>query len=165
MRWRVGRISAAVVFAGLLGCQGGGGGAAGLSEADRAAIQKLAVDDAVAALASNNFEAFANTYTEDADYLPPNGPAVKGRAAILEFLKGFPPYTDFKAALVTLQGSGDVGFVHGTYSMMITMPGAAAATHEEGKWVVGVKRQADGTWKSAVGIWNSNLPLPGVVAK
>jgi ketosteroid isomerase-like protein len=60
---------------------------------------------------------------------------------------------------VTIDGSGDVAYVQGTYSMMITLPGAAGPTHDEGKWVVTARKQADGSWKSTTGIWNSDLPV------
>ena len=159
MRKAVVRIAVVLLVGGLAACQGGGGAPAGLSEADRAAVQKLVVDDAIAALGARNFEAFANTYAEDAGYLPPNGPALKGRPAILSFLQAFPPYSDFKAGAVTLDGSGNMAYVHGTFSMMVTQPGASAPTKDEGKWVVAAKKQANGTWKSVVGIWNSDLPV------
>src|SRR5262245_40767067 len=94
--------------------------AAGFSEADRAAVRKTVIDDAVAALGARNFAAFADTYTADAAYLPPNAPGLKGRDAMLSFLNNFPPYTDFKASAVSIDGSGDVAFVHGTFSMMVT---------------------------------------------
>ncbi len=139
-------------------CQGGNA-AAGLSAADRAAVQKVVADDATAALAARDFAAFANTYTEDAAYLPPNAAALKGRDAMLTFLNAFPPYSDFKAAATTIEGSGDVAYAQGTYSMMLTPPGASAAVKEEGKWVVTAKKQADGSWKATVGIWNSDLPI------
>lgn len=125
-------VAAVVMVSTLVGCQGGGP-TTGLSEADRAAVQRVVVDDAVAALAARDFTAFANTYAEDAAYLPPNGPGLKGRDAMMNFLNSFPPYSDFKAGATTIDGSGNVAYVQGTYSMMITLPGASAPVNEEGK--------------------------------
>jgi len=156
-------VAAVLALGTLVACQGGGA-AAGLSASDRAAVQKSIVDDAVAALAAKDFTAFANTYTSDAAYLPPNGPGLKGRDAMISFLSSFPPYSDFNAAAITIDGAGNVAYVQGTYSMMVTPPGASAPVKDEGKWVVTAKRQADGSWKATIGIFNSDLPIAPVPA-
>lgn len=160
----VGIWAASVLVAvGLTGC-GANGVAAALSDADRAAIQKSQVTDAMAALNAKDFAGYANLFTEDVALLPPNGPTFNGRAGMLTFLEGFPPYSDFKLGLVTIQGSGDAAYVHGTYSMMITPPGASAQVADHGKWVVGARKQADGSWRGTVVIFNSDLPATAPTA-
>lgn len=156
-------VATVLVAVALNGC-GGNGGSVALPDADRAAIQKSIVTDAGAALAAKDFAAFANLYTEDAAYLPPNAPAVKGRAAMVTFLSGFPPYSDFKLGPATIHGSGDVAYVQGTFSMMVTPAGASAPVAEQGKWLVGARKQTDGSWKAAVGIFNSDLPVAAPAA-
>jgi ketosteroid isomerase-like protein len=59
-----------------------------------------------------------------------------------------------------LEGRGDVAYARGSYSMKIAVPGAPAPVDEKGKYVEIWRRQADGSWKLARDIFNSDLPLP-----
>ncbi len=152
-----------LVSVGSMGC-GGNGPAAALSDADRTAIEKSQVTDAMAALNAKDFPGYANLFTEDVALLSPNGPTFNGRAAMLTFFRGFPPYSDMKLGLVTITGSGDAAYVHGTYSMMVTPPGASAPVADHGKWVVGARKQDDGSWKGTVVIFNSDLPATALAA-
>lgn len=147
----------------LMGCSGRGGVTA-FSDADRAAIEKSMVSDAMAALAAKDFESYANLFTEDAALLPPNAPTLNGRAAMVTWLRGFPPYNDFKLGLTTIQGSGDAAYVQGTCSMTLTPPGAPAPVADHGKWLVGARKQPDGSWRGAVVIFNSDLPATAPAA-
>ncbi len=62
--------------------------------------------------------------------------------------------------MVDVGGSGDTAYEIGKYSLTIQAEGQAAMA-DSGKYVVVWKRQADGTWKLHVDIWNSSMPLPG----
>ena len=152
-------VGTVLALCAVVACQGGAAASA-LTEADRAALQKTFVDGHGAALAARDFEAYAHTFTPDGVLLPPNGAGIKGQAAMAQFLSGFPPYSDFKLGVTTIDGSGDIAYVQGTYSMMITPPGATAAIADTGKWVVTAKKQSDGAWKGTIVIWNSDVPLP-----
>jgi ketosteroid isomerase-like protein len=133
---------------------------AGLSDADRAAIRQ-AEDQWVQLTSAKDWEGAAKAYlTEDGKMLPPNGPALNGQAAVAGWLAGYPPFSDFSLEDVTVEGRGDLAYVHGRYSLMVTPPGAAAPIRDQGKHVTIFKKQADGTWKATVGIFNSDLPLP-----
>jgi ketosteroid isomerase-like protein len=154
-----------MVFAvALSGC---GGTATVLSDADRAAIEKSMVTDAMTALAAKDFDGYANLFTEDVALLPPNAPPFNGRPAMITWLKAFPPYSDFKLGSTTIQGSGDAAYVQGTYSMTLNLPGAPAPVADNGKWLVGARKQGDGSWRGTVVIFNSDLPVtaPGAPAK
>ena len=52
---------------------------------------------------------------------------------------------------------GDTAYEVGDYTMKMQPPGADAMS-DRGKYLVVWKRQADGAWKLAVDIWNTNLP-------
>jgi len=155
-------VGSALVAVALTGCGGNGGVA--LSDADRTAIQESMVTNALATLAAKDFEGYANLFTEDVALLPPNTPSSSGRAAMLTFLKGMPPYSDLKFGSATIQGSGDVAYVQGTYSWMVSPPGTAAPVADHGKWLVGAKKQPDGSWRGTVLMFSSDLPATASAA-
>ena len=130
-----------------------------LTAVEKAAIRTTATN-VVALYNAANFEAAVPLgYADDAVTMPPNAAAVSGRPAILAFLKSFPPFTDFKVDMKTIEGLGDLAYVYGTYSMMVTPPGATAPTKDEGKYVEIWRRQKDGAWKVILDSFNSDLPL------
>ncbi|MFQ5962049.1 MAG: YybH family protein, partial [Candidatus Methylomirabilales bacterium] len=53
----------------------------------------------------------------------------------------------------------DLAYEMGAYTLTIQPEGGQAQT-DTGKYVVVWTRQADGSWKLAVDIWNSNAPPP-----
>jgi uncharacterized protein (TIGR02246 family) len=134
-------------------------GAAPLSDADKAAMQQAA-DKAVATMTSptRDWPAFAAAlYTEDATVLPPNGPAVKGREAIVAFLETFPPIAEFKQTRQQIDGLGNLAYEIQTYTAMFAPPGEPQVA-DTGKVVWVWRKQADGSWKILVEMWNSDLP-------
>lgn len=54
---------------------------------------------------------------------------------------------------------GDTAYEVGAYTMKLRPPGADVM-NDSGKYVVIWQRQGDGSWKLAVDIWNSDLPMP-----
>jgi ketosteroid isomerase-like protein len=126
-----------------------------LSEADRQAIE-AASDAFVQAGNGKDWAGWASAYAEDAVMMPPNTAALQGRAAIQAWGEAFPAFTDFRLHRLIVDGQGDVAFVHGAYSIMVT--GAPAA--DTGKYIEIWRRQADGSRKIARDIFNSDLPLP-----
>ena len=58
-----------------------------------------------------------------------------------------------------IQGQGDMAYDRGTYSMAVT-PAGAAPIEDHGKYLTIWRKQADGSWKVARAIFNSDLPLP-----
>jgi hypothetical protein len=78
----------------------------GLAEADQAAIRAVA-DSVEALFAAHRFEeGVALNFAADAMTLQPNGPAVRGREAIVGVLKSFPPFSEFKTEIQLLDGEG-----------------------------------------------------------
>ncbi len=130
---------------------------AGLTDADRAGIQAVS-DEFVEHLLARNFAGVASLCTEDAVLLPPNAPSVTGRAAIEEFLNNFPPVTQARLTQVTVEGSGDMAYVHGTGHMVMTGPDGN--TIEETLKFIEIRRKVGDRWLLAYDIFNSDLPLP-----
>lgn len=103
--------------------------------------------------------AVAALYTDDAVLLPPNLETLRGKEAIQQFWAGARQMGIREAALETVQveESGDMACEIGAYTLKI-QPEGGQATTDRGKYVVLWKRQADGSWKLAVDIWNTNSP-------
>lgn len=131
--------------------------------ADLAAVN--AVRDAwIAAYNSGNADAVADLYTEDASDNPANEPSAIGRAAIRERIA-----TQFgmgsASATVTATATevdGDLAYDAGNYTVSITPAGGGEAMTVDGRYVVILRRQSDGSWKLVRGIDNSPTPLPGM---
>lgn len=99
-------------------------------------------------------------YAEDAVLLPPNSPAIAGQGAIREWFAGALA-GGLRLALNTtrVEASGDIAYGIGCFEMTIGPEGDTKA--DSGKYVIIYRRQADGSWKAVVDIFNSNLPLAG----
>ena len=133
----------------------------GLSETDKAAIQKV-VDEAarIGNAPTKDWGAYVRAYyTEDAVVLPPNGPAVQGWALMEPRFAAFPPMSDFRPQIIEVDGRGDLAYVRGTYSMMLTLPGATEPINDTGKYIEIWRKQADGSWRVIRDIFNSDLPV------
>jgi len=139
----------------------------GLTETDKAAIQKV-LDEAVRIGNSptKDWAAYVRAYyTEDAVVLPPNGPAVQGWASMEPFFASFPPMSDFRPEIIEVEGRGDLAYVRGAYSMMLTPPGAPEPIKDTGKYIEIWRKRADGSWRVIRDIFNSDLPLAAPEAK
>ena len=93
--------------------------------------------------------------------LPPNAPIAADQKSIRESWAGLlGPNTalSWKVSKVDVAKSGDLGYVHGTYSLAITDPKGGAPVHDTGKFVEIWKKQVDGKWKCIVDTYNSDLP-------
>jgi ketosteroid isomerase-like protein len=155
MTSRLARLLPAVLALSLAGCARAG---PTFSEADRAAIRQVA-DTAVAHLNARNFAAWAALYTEDGVVMPPNHPAVRGRAALAAWIDSFPPFTGLSFSQPVIEGSGDIATLHSAVSMTLTPPGRQPV-NDVAKQLVVFRRQPNGSWLATVGSFNSDLPVP-----
>jgi ketosteroid isomerase-like protein len=127
--------------------------------ADEAAIKNADTQWAKAA-ASKDVDATVAYYSDDASLLPPNAPMASDKASIRAAwagLLGAGTTLSWQATKVEAARSGDLGYVMGTYQL----EGKDASGKEEsdrGKFVEVWKKQADGNWKAAVDIFNTDLP-------
>ena len=92
----------------------------------------------------------ADLYADDAVVLPGNQPTVTGRDAVLNYQQSFfSQYTPGKMELTPEETKvmGDWAFDRGTYHMMATPKGGGDAVEGQGRYLVILQRQPDGSWK------------------
>jgi uncharacterized protein (TIGR02246 family) len=109
------------------------------------------------ALLRRDPDAIAALYAEDAVLLPPQEPAVHGRAAIRAWTAAVPRVTRVALEVDDLDGRADVAYMRGSFAMTLE-PDGAAAVSVAGKYVEILKKQPDGAWQFAVDIFNSDTP-------
>ena len=150
----------AVASLGLLITSCAGEAGPTFTEADRAAIE-AATEEAMAINTTSDHTAYVDHYyTPDAVVMPPNGEVIRGREALIAFNEAFPPYEDLQFTHVEVDGAGDMAYVYGIYTMVMATSEGAEPVEDHGKYIEIWKRQPDGSWKVALDIFNSDLPLP-----
>ncbi len=128
--------------------------------ADEAAIREADIAWSKAT-ATKNVDTVVAYYSDDASMFPANAPIATGKEAIgktwaqLFEMPGFS--VQWQPAKVEAARSGDFGYSQGTYELTFNDPKGNPVT-DRGKYVVVWKKQADGTWKAAADIFNSDLP-------
>ena len=129
---------------------------------DESALRDLDAQWSKAA-AAKDAEGAASYYAEDAAVMPPNAPIAAGKEAIRGFWKGMVASPGFavgwKATKAEVARSGDLACLIGTYELTLN-DASGKPVNERGKYVEVWKKQADGKWKVAADIFNSDLPLP-----
>jgi ketosteroid isomerase-like protein len=127
-------------------------------EAD--AAMKASRNDFMQYARSGNAAALANDYADDAVLMPPNLPAMRGRAAIQQFWSGFMAAGKIDVTLTPekVLSSGDLATDAGKYDLTIT-PANGAPIHDVGKYAV-TSQKIGGQWKIVVDIFNSDQPPP-----
>ena len=127
------------------------------TKADVDALNKLR-DDFIAAFNAGDAAKIGELYSEDATAMPGDGSAkVQGRAAIIERNKALFEQFSAKMTLTPVRNavSGDLGYDQGTYRLELTPKKTGAKpVAEEGRYVVVLRREADG-WKVIEDIDNS----------
>jgi len=136
-------------------------GVATLTDEDIAALSDLGPAHTEAVLAGD-FDAVVAMYTEDAQWLAPDAPALEGRAAIRAVVGPAQGRTlqDFTITSAEIDGYGDLAFDRGTWSQTFITEGATEPVTVTGKYVVISRKQDDGSWLVAVDIWNADAPRP-----
>lgn len=158
-RWSIGVLAAVLIVA--AGCAPKAD-----APADVAAIKAMAVAWGQAETAGDA-AALTEQYADGAVQLPPNGPIRVGKEAIHSALRmDFDQYIHEAADVAEdVRVAGDLAFARGIYTTKMTpkVPGAAIVDGK-GKWLTAYRRQADGSWKIVVDIWNSDLPVAQALA-
>lgn len=131
-----------------------GGAAAHDPAADAAAIGKVR-DSYASAFKAGDAGALAALYTADAQVMNNLQATVTGTQGIEAANKNLADLAS-RDIVVTPEKtdiSGDMAYDRGTYKMTLT-PKTGAPTVEEGRYLVVLKRQPDGSWKVAENIGN-----------
>ena len=112
-----------------------------------------------AAINGKDLARLAATYTDDAVLMPPNGQVVKGKAQIQAFWKELIDQ-GMRVESVTSTvsaGSGSMGYDSGVAELRFA-PAFGSPVMDTIKFVTILQRGADGTWRIARDIWNSDMP-------
>ena len=129
--------------------------------ADESAIRDLDAQWSKTA-AAHDLDGTVAYYTDDAVVLAPNAPIAKDRAAIRAIwapMCAADASISWDATQVEVARSGDLGYSTGTYQVtMKDEQGKPVA--DRGKFLEVWKKQADGKWKVAADVFNTDLPLP-----
>jgi len=103
--------------------------------------------------------------TDDAVLMAPGSPPVTGKAAARSWMREFMGMmtvqsVSYDAAEVTV--AGDWAIERYTATLTMVPAGGGPAVTEALKGVHVYRKGADGAWKMAVDVWNSNTPPPGM---
>jgi uncharacterized protein (TIGR02246 family) len=134
-------------------------GAGPITQADRDAIDAVR-DSFEQAVLAGDVEGTLATYTDDAVEMPPNMPIRNGQSAIRDAAEEAPQMSSFSLTPVETDGVGDLAYDRGTYTGTVSMAGMPEPMTETGKYLVLLKKQADGSWLISTAIWNSDTPPP-----
>jgi len=121
-----------------------------------------------AAAASKDVDKTVSYYAADAVVFAPNAPGATTKDAIRnawkEMLTAPGAAISWKASKVEVAKSGELAYVTGTYEDTTT-DASGKPVKGHGNYVAIFKKQADGTWKVVVDIWNSDLPASAPAEK
>lgn len=115
----------------------------------------------VKAFNAKDMNQILSAYTENAVFMPPNQPVLRGKDAMKTFyddmLKG--GGTNLRLDAGEISGHGPLAYQSGTYELDMK-PTGGAETHDRGKYLF-ILRKMNGTWRYEYTVWNSDLPAPG----
>jgi uncharacterized protein (TIGR02246 family) len=152
------------VFLCLTGCTQGPPATA-TSPDTRAADQKAIAELETAFVAdwnSKDLEKIVSHFADDGIVMEPNMPAMKGkeaiRAGVKEFLADRNFSLNWSVTAIDPSKSSDLAYVHGTWTATLTDSKTKKPITDKGKYATVYRKQADGSWKVALDINNSDLP-------
>ncbi len=112
------------------------------------------------AIANGDTEKLVGFYTEDAVLMIPNAPSVVGRNMIRQqFSEALGKYNEkMEIRSEETQLAGDWAYDRGTLLTTVTPKSGGEPMKMEGKYVVILKKDTDGSWKLSRVIFNENAP-------
>jgi uncharacterized protein (TIGR02246 family) len=102
-----------------------------------------------------------DVYTENATFMPPNQPVLRGKEAMKSFYDDLMKSgaTNLKIDVGEVSGHGPLAYQSGTYEMDIK-PSNGQADRDRGKYLF-IARKLNNIWRYEYMVWNSDLPVPG----
>ena len=142
------------------------GGMMGVAGVDPGLVR--VADAFAAAFNAGDARAAAAVYAEDGVEMPTDQPAVRGRGAIEAYYRalfaGPVKISNFRLDYRDGRISGDVAYLTGSSTLVVTPPGGAPPQTQAGKYVVVLRRMA-GAWRVVDAIHNADAPcLPPTTA-
>lgn len=141
----------------MVGATTAGAQSSSLPASDVEAIRVVSKAYAQAAL-SKTWSTWIGFFTADAMFLPPNEPLKNGRAEIDAWVRTFPPMKELRLDPVEIEGRGDLAYVRGRYTLVMTPPNQPEQP-DSGKYIEIWRKQSDGSWKIHRDTFNSDRPL------
>jgi uncharacterized protein (TIGR02246 family) len=128
-------------------------------DADVAAIQTL-IDRTADANNAGDIMGWVELFTDDAVYMPANGPAVTTRDGLESIaVSGFSRYrSNIEITPVEIEVFGDWAFARTAVTGSVVPRGDGNPIRIDMKQIALYRRQSNGRWKLARLIGNSNLP-------
>jgi uncharacterized protein (TIGR02246 family) len=140
-------FGALALVAALAGCRTAQAG----SDATAKRLIDKVMDSYSQAYQNNDPNAIAELYTQGAMLMPPGHELVEGRDSVRAFWsRGMEP--GFKMTTMTVEVSGTTAYVVGRYYV----PPDGDDDAETGKYLIALRREADGVWRITADIWNAD---------
>ena len=131
-------------------------------EAEQAAILKIDKEWASAASEGRDIERIVSFWADDATVFPPGFPAVVGKDAIRQYISEsfkIPGFSvGWESTEVTISPNGDFAYAVGKNHFSFNDSDGNPIT-SYGKVVTVWRKEADGSWKCVIDIWNEE-PSP-----
>ena len=138
------------------GCQQSGGP---LTSADIDAIKKVIIDFSQAR--STISPDLANGYVDDVISMPPHAPINVGKQQTIAFHSApEPKINSFIVNSEEIDGRDDLAYSRGSFVFKALL-NDSIEINDNGKYLILLKKQADGSWKVTREIWNSDFPIAG----
>lgn len=125
-----------------------------LSEADEVAI-RATIAEALHIGFADRPRLARHYWAESAEIVAANGVVLRGGRAVLEWLQKFPPVTEWKLSVSEMDGAGELAWVRGAYTMLLSS--RAKLPFDHGQYLEIWRKQADGSWKVVRNVYNSEL--------
>ncbi len=129
----------------------------GLSPEDRDALQAYA-DEFIGQCLDRDWDPLVERLTDDVVFLPPDEPAVIGKAAVADFLNAYPIITAFSSTIESADGSADRAATRSSFDSTVETEDGETRTVGKG---VGTYRKEGGRWRVATNCWNLDAPAQG----
>ncbi len=159
-------LAAALLLA-LLGCtppaqqqEPGSEDSAGYEEDVQAILEfEQTVFDAQIA---GDIDTWMSSFAEDAIVMPPNRPALTNKLAIRQWNTPYFEQFDLheESDEREVEVAGDWAYIRAHWTWTLTPKGGGEAVKDTGNSIWILRRQPDGSWKIARGIYNSENPIP-----
>ena len=135
------------------------GGMVGMAGVDPEIVR--VADAFAAAVNAGDARAAAAVFAEDGVEMPADQPAVRGRAAIEAYYRAFfsgpARISNFRLSHAEGRVVGDLAYLTGASTLVVTAPGGAPPHTQAGKYVVVLRRTSDG-WRVIDAIHNLDAP-------
>ncbi len=151
---RVSLFSAALVLMTLImGCS------SGTSEADLQSLTDF-VARYDAAVNAGDVAALMALYSDTAIQMPPNEPLIHGKVALRSRAEeGFAMNNvELRSNVEYVRVTGNMVFMRLSYVVSLTPKAGGETLSAKGKWVLIIRRTAEGSWVITNEIWNEDAP-------